>query len=120
MSPFISGQEAMANDNPIGQDGITTARSMEENLYWSIILLIPFWMVWGFFLLIIIKFKRKPEERKRFSISPMKGPSTYQKEKIMEMLASLDNRCIHRSDLEARLEKDLEIWEHDWDLDPNL
>ena len=118
MFPSISGQEAIANDGSVDQDGINKARSLEDTLVWVIILLIAFWMIWGALILIIFKFERKPKERTLWSFSPMKGPSVYEKENIKDRLASLDHGDIHRSDLETMIEEDLERW--DRDLDPLL
>jgi hypothetical protein len=64
--------------------------------------------------------EKKEPPRKLWTMTPLRGPSRYEKAVIQEKLRALDNKNVVNMDEERVLEDDIERWELDWNFDPGF
>lgn len=88
-----------------------------------IILLIIIVLILGFIRIIITAEDppdKKEPPRKLWTMTPLRGPSRYEKAVIQGKLRALQSRNIVNMEEERVLEDDIERWERDWNFDPGF
>ena len=110
-----------SNEENETKDPIVIEEEEEEGPPWLIIpvliLLIAVIVVMG--MALKLKKDQKEEGPKRYlwSMSPLRGPSPYEKDSLNDRLKNLHGSEHSKKDLEMRLDEDFENWSSQWRLD---